>query len=203
LIDLLILNVNRVLRSDERQALFLKQSPEADMVLVDSLLIVILAICVVTDLKSRKIYNAVTMPGTILGLILQIVFHGSLGLGDAALGFAIGFGILLIPYLLGGMGAGDVKLLALVGAFKGMTFVILTSVYMALIGGAIALVLLLLRKGAFERVKRVVFSVVLLRYGVKMSPDMSNDALTAAYPYGVAIAGGAVLSLWLKGWGFV
>lgn len=173
------------------------------MVLVDSLLIVILAICVVTDLKSRKIYNVVTMPGTILGLILQIVFHGSLGLWDAVLGFAVGFGILLIPYLLGGMGAGDVKLLALVGAFKGMTFVLFTSVYMALLGGLIALVLLLLRKGAFERLKRIFFSVTLLRYGVKMSPAVSSESLTSVYPYGVAIAGGAVLSLWLKGWGFV
>jgi prepilin peptidase CpaA len=151
------------LRSDERQAFFSKHSLEADMVAVDSLLIGILAVCVVTDLKSRTIYNAVTFPGTIGGLILQTVFHGVPGLADAVFGLAVGFGILLIPYLLGGMGAGDVKLLAMVGAFKGLAFVLFTSVYMALIGGAIALALLLMRKGVFERLKRVVFSAALLR----------------------------------------
>ncbi|MCC2685130.1 MAG: hypothetical protein K0R75_2029 [Paenibacillaceae bacterium] len=172
------------------------------MVAVDSLLLGILAVCVVTDLKSRTIYNAVTFPGTIAGLILQTVFQGVPGLVDAVFGLAAGFGILLIPYLLGGMGAGDVKLLAMVGAFKGLTFVLFTSVYMALIGGVIALALLLMRKGVFERLKRVVFSAALLRYGVKISP-VGNDAFTAAFPYGVAIAGGALLSLWLKGWGLV
>jgi prepilin peptidase CpaA len=173
------------------------------MVLVDSLLIIILAICVVTDLKSRKIYNTVTFPGIIAGLVLQSMINGFPGLGDAALGFAVGMGVLLIPYLLGGMGAGDVKLLALVGAFKGIAFVLITSVYMALIGGVIALALLLLRKGVIERLKRVVFSVLLIRYGMKISPVMSTDASTASYPYGVAIAGGSVLSLWLKGWGII
>jgi prepilin peptidase CpaA len=173
------------------------------MAFEDIVLIVILTICVVTDLRSRKIYNAVTMPGTIVGFVLQAGINGLPGFLDAVLGCAVGFGILLIPYLLGGMGAGDVKLLALVGALKGVSFVFHASVYMALIGGVIALALLLLRKGVIERFRQIIFSVVLIRYGMKMSPTLSNDALTAAYPYGVAIAGGAVLSLWLKGWGIV
>jgi prepilin peptidase CpaA len=173
------------------------------MVFLDSLLIMILAICVGTDLKSRKIYNVITLPGTLFGFMLQSAIHGVPGFLDSVLGFALGFGLLLIPYLLGGMGAGDVKLLGLVGAFKGVTFVLYASVYMALIGGVIALALLLLRKGVIGRLKQVIYSIVLLRYGVKPSPVLGNDALTAAYPYGVAIAGGSVLSLWLKGWGIV
>ncbi|MDQ0902281.1 MULTISPECIES: prepilin peptidase [unclassified Paenibacillus] len=173
------------------------------MVVVDSLLIIILAICVFTDLKSRKIYNAVTLPGTVIGFMLLSASDGFPGFVDGVLGFVVGFGILLIPYLLGGMGAGDVKLLGLVGAFKGVTFVLLASVYMALIGGVIALALLLLRKGVIERLKQVIFSVVLLRYGMKISSAMKDDAFTAAFPYGVAIAGGAVLSLWLRGWGIL
>ena len=173
------------------------------MIVLDGILILILATCVVTDLKSRKIYNMVTFPGILLAFILHGLIDGIGGLGNAALGFAVGGGVLLIPYLLGGMGAGDVKLLALVGAFKGMTFVLLTSVYMALIGGVIALVLLLLRKRVREILKRILFSMLLLRYGVKMSPASSDDTATSTYPYRVAIAGGSVLSLWLKGWGFV
>jgi prepilin peptidase CpaA len=173
------------------------------MIVLDGILILILAICVVTDLKSRKIYNKVIFPGILTAFILHGFMDGLSGLGIAVLGFTVGFVILLIPYLLGGMGAGDVKLLALVGAFKGMTFVLLTSVYMALIGGMIALVLLLLRKRVREILKRILFSMLLLRYGVKMSPASNNDTVTSTYPYGVAIAGGSVLSLWLKGWGII
>ena len=74
---------------------------------------------------------------------------------------------------------------------------------MALIGGVIALVLLLLRKRVREMLKRTLFSMLLLRYGVKLSPASNNEAITATYPYGVAIAGGSVLGLWLKGWGIL
>lgn len=169
----------------------------------NGVLVTILIICVITDLKNRKIYNKVTFPGVVMAFIINLMQGGALGVAYSLAGFLVGFGLLLIPYLLGGMGAGDVKLLALVGAFKGMTFVLLTSIYMALIGGVIALVLLLLRKRVREILKRTLLSILLLRYGMKTFPASETDARTATYPYGVAIAGGAVLSLWLRGWGIL
>ena len=76
------------------------------------LLIILLGLCVFTDLRDRKIYNAVLMPFLCTAFILNTVISGLPGLEQSILGAALGLGILLIPYLLGGMGAGDVKLLS-------------------------------------------------------------------------------------------
>jgi prepilin peptidase CpaA len=171
--------------------------------LIDGILLTILLICVITDLKSRKIYNKVIAPGLAIAFSVQFAVGGWQALGDAAVGFLVGLSVLLIPYLLGGMGAGDVKLMALVGALKGTMFVLVTSVYMALLGGVIALFVLLCRKGVKKRMQGMLISLIGLRYGMKIPLIADKEAMTASYPYGVAIAGGAVLCLWLKGWGIV
>ncbi|MDB5056102.1 MAG: prepilin peptidase [Bacilli bacterium] len=170
---------------------------------INAVLILVLMISVVTDLKSRKIYNNVIFPGLAAAFAVHFLTGGWVELGEAAIGCFIGFGVLLIPYLLGGMGAGDVKLLALVGALKGTYFVLAASIYMALIGAAIAVVVLLCRKGTGARLWQIVFVLYGLRYGVKIPLFVEKSSLSAAYPYGVAIAGGAVLCLGYKGWGSV
>jgi len=170
--------------------------------LIDGILLAVLLICVVTDLKSRKIYNKVIGPGLVAAFSIHFAAGGWQALGASALGFLVGLSVLLIPYLLGGMGAGDVKLLALVGALKGTMFVLQTSVYMALLGGMIALIVLLCRKGAMSRMRWMTIALNGMRYGMKTPLIIDNEVLKATYPYGVAIAGGAALSLWLKGWGF-
>lgn len=159
-----------------------------------------LLICLVTDLKSRKIYNIVIFPSLLLTFFLHFLSGGFSGLGFSFLGFIVGFAILLIPYFLGGMGAGDVKLLALIGAIKGMQFVIVTSIYMALLGGLIGLLVLLFRKGAIQRIKSIIYSLSCFRSGVRLPLFFDKEGLKTTYPYGVAIAGGAVISLFYKGW---
>lgn len=167
---------------------------------MDAVLLIVLCVCTITDLKCRRIYNKVIFPGLGVIFVLRSWLEGWSGLADAAIGFLAGMGLLLIPYLMGGMGPGDVKLLALVGASHGAWFVLVTSVYMALLGGLIALCILLFRKGAWERIRWLGTSLYALRYGIKM-PLVHKETLESTYPYGVAIAGGAVLCLWLKGGG--
>ncbi|WP_205603786.1 A24 family peptidase [Bacillus mesophilus] len=164
------------------------------------LLLIVLLICLVTDLKSRKIYNKVIFPSLLLTFILHFSLDGLSGLGFSLLGFVVGFSILLIPYFLGGMGAGDVKLLAVIGAMKGMNFVILTSIYMALLGGVIALLVLMFRKGALQRIKSIFYSMSCFRSGVRLPLFLDKEGLKTTYPYGVAITGGALVSLFYKGW---
>ncbi len=163
---------------------------------MDVLLLLILAICVATDLWNRKIYNIIIFPGLILTIVLHIIFGGWQELSSSLLGLSVGLGVLLIPYLMGGMGAGDVKLLALIGAMKGSSVVLITALYMALLGGAIAILILLFRKGAFHRIKSILYSLYCLRFGLRM-PILIKGELQTSYPYGVAIAGGALLCLWL------
>lgn len=161
------------------------------------LLLFIVSVCVATDLYRRKIYNVIIFPGLLLAFMLHLIFDGWLGLGAAIVGFAAGLGILLIPYLLGGMGAGDVKLLALIGAIKGAPFVFYTGIYMALLGAVIAIAILLCQKGIGRRLKVSLYFLYGLRYGFKFPLHIQKHALSIAYPYGVAIAGGAVACLWL------
>lgn len=165
----------------------------------DILLIIVISVCTVTDLKSRTIYNAVIFPTLIAAFIIQTVTGGWIGLANSFMGFTLGLCILIIPYLLGGMGAGDVKLLAVVGALKGVWFVFAASVYMALIGAVMALAIVLFKQGIRERFRSIGYILFCLRF--RLRPNMQGYWTGGAYPYGVAIAGGAAVCLCLKGWG--
>jgi prepilin peptidase CpaA len=74
---------------------------------------------------------------------------------------------------------------------------------MALIGAAIAFTVLLCRKGMGARLQQIAFFLYGLRYGVKIPLFVDKSSLSAAYPYGVAIAGGVALCLGYEGWGSV
>jgi prepilin peptidase CpaA len=166
----------------------------------DLLLLIVMAVCVVTDLRSRKIYNVVIFPSLVFAIGVHALAGGWAGLGYSLLGFAAGLSILLIPYLMGGMGAGDVKLLALVGALQGALFVFEASIYMALFGAVMALGIVLFKSGIRERIRFIGYVLICLRF--RMLPSLEGGYwTTGAYPYGVAIAGGSIVCLWLKGWG--
>lgn len=167
--------------------------------IINITLIFILLICIYTDVKSRKIYNKVIFPSLLFAFTINAFIGGWDSLLHSFLGFLTGLGLLLIPYLMGGMGAGDVKLLALIGALKGVHFVLITSLYMAIVGGIIAIAILLFRKGAVERFKNIIFFLSARRSGVKVPLLLNKDSLKATYPYGVAIAAGAFISLIGKG----
>ncbi|MBI4496876.1 MAG: prepilin peptidase [Chloroflexi bacterium] len=107
---------------------------------VAALVVATLAVC--TDIKCRLVPNLLTFPAMALGLVLHSVTSGWDGLGFASLGLVAGLGLHLLPFLLGRMGAGDVKLLAALGAFLGPSLALWTALYAALFGGVWALVLI-------------------------------------------------------------
>lgn len=83
----------------------------------DMVLLCLAGICAVTDLMKGKVYNAVTVPGLVAGLIFAADRAGSTGLLEVlcSAGFTL---LVLFPfYSAGGLGAGDIKLLAAVSAF--------------------------------------------------------------------------------------
>ncbi len=168
--------------------------------LFNLILIIVLIVCVITDVRKRLIYNKVIFPALILSFLLHLFFNGWSGLGTSLLGFLIGFGILLIPYFMGGMGAGDVKLLALIGALKGPAFVVNTSIYMALLGGVIALGILIFSGGAVKRFRYYISWLYAKKSGLKVPLALTKESMKTSYPYGVAIAGGAILSIVGKVW---
>ncbi|WZL72719.1 prepilin peptidase [Clostridiaceae bacterium 35-E11] len=166
---------------------------------VNLLLILVLLICAITDLKSRKIYNKVIFPSLFLAFSLHLFHGGWERLFSSIEGFFMGFSLLLIPYLFGGIGAGDVKLLALIGALKGVSFVLYTAVYMSILGSILALLILIWGKPAFSNLKSLCYYLIHLKSGLKTSFPFEKKNLSVSYPYGIAIAGGAILQLLLEG----
>lgn len=167
--------------------------------LFDVILILVLIICFITDLKYQKIYNKVIFPALITVLMLHLAFYGYNGLKSFLLGFVVGFSILLIPYFLGGMGAGDVKLLALIGAIKGSAFVLNTALYMAVIGGGMAIVVILFHKESLKCFKQLILWVFSFLQGIRFKLELPTTVLLKKYPYGLAIVSGAVICLIFEG----
>jgi prepilin peptidase CpaA len=168
---------------------------------LNGVLLTVLVISVVTDIKERKIYNKVLFPALLAAFAIQTVEGGLYGTLTAVSGLAVGMAILLIPYLMGGMGAGDVKLLGLVGACKGVGFVLAASVYMALAGVVLSLIVLLCRKGALHRLKWTAIVFCSFHFGIRLPLFADRKAAwSSTAPYGVAISAGAAINLWWRGW---
>jgi prepilin peptidase CpaA len=102
----------------------------------------ILLIAAACDIRSHKIPNWLTIPSFLVAVSYHATCGGVAGLIFSLQGVALGMGIFSIPYLMGGMGAGDVKLMGVVGAFLGMGKVAMALLWTAVIGGLYAIVLL-------------------------------------------------------------
>src|SRR6476660_6881099 len=73
----------------------------------------------VTDIRQRRIPNYLTVPAALAGLLFHSFAPTGWGILTSLGGFAVGFGLLLLPWILGGGGMGDVKLLAALGTWLG------------------------------------------------------------------------------------
>lgn len=97
---------------------------------------------VTEDLWRRTISNWIPAVALVGGLFCQLTAKGWQGLGHAALGVLSGFGVFLIFYLLGGMGGGDVKLMAGFGALLGVGRLLVAAFWTAVLGGLLAAIVL-------------------------------------------------------------
>ncbi|MFZ5448289.1 MAG: A24 family peptidase [Thermodesulfobacteriota bacterium] len=150
------------------------------------------------DLKSRKIPNYLTFGGALAGLVFQWGFRGMPGILDGLAGLGLGFFLLLLPYLVGGMGAGDVKASAALGAWLGLQRAFYFLVYMGVSGGLIILVVWLWQRRLLAGLRQewhFLLNWVLCRPdSSKPPPPMSLKG--NSIPYGVAMAFGMILLCW-------
>lgn len=161
----------------------------------NTILIIALSISLYTDLKQRKIFNSVTVSAAAAGLLYNAAAFGFAGVKLTLCGLVVGMSLLLIPFLMGGIGAGDVKLLGVVGAVKGTVFVINAGLYSAVAGGIFALALLAYRGILVDVFKNTAWGLATLK-----GSFLSEGALTGgSFPYGVAIFAGTAFVL-LSGW---
>jgi prepilin peptidase CpaA len=109
------------------------------------LILVVGLAAVIEDISRRRISNWTSGGAVAAGLILHFAQKGWLGLWHSLLGIGIGFGVFLIFYLLGGMGGGDVKLMAGFGALLGDGNILPAAVIAAISGGLMAVAYLAVR----------------------------------------------------------
>ncbi|MDX9870868.1 MAG: A24 family peptidase [Clostridia bacterium] len=166
------------------------------MLLIDYLLLLVLAVSIYTDIREQKIYNIVLFPAFLLAWAFHFRTGGGTGLLTSLHGAGLGLGLFLIPYVAGGLGAGDVKLLALVGACKGSAFVFTAFFLTALLGGIIALALLIYRGELLKvwvRLKDALIVCIFSSFKVWNLGSL-KDAGSVSFPYGVAIALGSMIT---------
>jgi prepilin peptidase CpaA len=139
------------------------------------------------DLSRRQISNWISGSAFVAGLVLQTVEGGWRGAGSAVLGTLTGAGVFLIFYLLGGMGGGDIKLMAGFGAVLGVKRLLEAALWTAGCGGLLALAVISFRTILELSRKKTTDSA-----GVEV-PQGAQRA--DSIPYAPAIAAGVWLTL--------
>jgi prepilin peptidase CpaA len=166
-------------------------------VLVYLVAILIAATACVTDLRSRRISNRLVVGGAILGLLLNFTSAGWEGCGWSLLGGLLGLALFFPFFALGGMGAGDVKLLACLGTILGPGDLMRVTLVGALLGGAMALVVATTRGRLGDTLKGC---ASLMRFwmaaGLRPSPaHQLSSPETLKIPYAVPVAAGTLVVL--------
>jgi prepilin peptidase CpaA len=152
------------------------------------------------DARSQRIPNYLTLGCALAGLGFQLGFNGLAGAGDGLLGMVLGFGLLILFYARGGMGAGDVKALAALGVWLGARQTLYLFVYMAF-SGVLLIIFYLWRRGAFrgqfKRLRDYLLSWVLLGGRLRGGePAPATPPKAQAIPYAVAMAMGMLVICW-------
>jgi prepilin peptidase CpaA len=162
-------------------------------------LLISLAGCIV-NLRTRHIPNVLTFGSAAAALIFYGVTGGVHGLLAAGGGMLIATLIFFGPFALGGLGAGDVKLLAALGAWLGPMTALWLAAYTAMAGGVLALVVAV----GHGYLRQALTNIWLLlthwrAAGLRPHPDVSLASSTSPrLAYGVAIFFGTVGAIWLR-----
>jgi len=174
-----------------------------------AILLIALAIAVFTDLQRHKVPNWLVASGLLAGLTFQGISPESLGVlhdgGATGLisslgGIAVGFVALLPIYALRAMGAGDVKLMMVVGAFLGPLHTLGAVVLTFAAGGVLAIVAALAQRALGQTLTNLRFMLTQVTARGATGGGMRFEPLqhtAARMPYALAIAAGTLLQLYL------
>jgi prepilin peptidase CpaA len=162
--------------------------------------LIIGTIACVCDLRTRRIPNLLTFGGAALALVYALFVSGPSGLLTSAGGWATGAALFFPMFALGGMGAGDVKLAACLGAWLGPTASLYIALYSALAGGIMAVTVAV----ATGYMRQMFHNVWLLLahwrvVGVRPLPELTlEQSRGPRLPFALPIAAGAVAAIWWR-----
>ena len=142
----------------------------------------------VEDLVRRQVSNWISCTALIAGFVLHLLSEGWRGGLSALLGAITGFAVFLIFYLIGGMGGGDVKLMAGFGAVLGVKRLLEAALWTGACGGVFAALAI-----GFSAVRGMLR--VWMQHESKASKASARQGPLKSIPYAPAIAAGVWLSL--------
>lgn len=156
-----------------------------------------------TDLRSRRIPNIIVFPAALTGFALNALMHGWGGLLFGLKGLGLAFLLLFVPYLVGGMKAGDVKFLMAIGAFLGATDVfraLLATVLCYPVLAAFAVIRERKLRLTWLRFRRVWWNFTgffipgLKLYAIRLDAQDDPQIESVKTPFGVSIAIGTLIA---------
>jgi len=162
--------------------------------------LIVVAVATVSDLRSRRIPNWLVLPFLVAGFVVSGLQHGLHGLAHSAAGLAVGSALFGLLCLMGGMGMGDVKLCAAIGAWVGPSQMLVALVMTGIAGGIIAVGLAIAGGFAtemFQGTGELIFGF--RKRGLTPHPELVlNNPLTRKMPYAPAIAIGTLISFFAR-----
>jgi prepilin peptidase CpaA len=161
---------------------------------------ILLTLACVTDFRTRRIPNVLTLSAAAGALLFHLATGGWAAAGWSLAGLFLGAVLFFPMFALRGMGAGDVKLLAAVGAWLGPGQVAIVAVATSIVGGAIAIIVALAHGYLRKALTNLYLILVHWRVaGVRPLPAVTLDKASGPrLAYALPIAIGTVVTLWLK-----
>jgi prepilin peptidase CpaA len=166
--------------------------------MVEIAALIVAGVACATDLRSARIPNALTFGAVVLAVLYHTAAPDGFGFGRAILGLGVGLLVFFPVFALGGLGAGDVKLMAALGTWLGWQSILQVAVFGALAGGVMALALAL-RRGYLGQAWRNIRMLMThwWLFGVRPLPELTLEAGRGLrLPYALPIAAGLVVTLW-------
>jgi prepilin peptidase CpaA len=167
---------------------------------VEAFAVVTVCVACLYDVSTSRIPNALTFTTAALGLLFHVLAPAGAGWSHALLGLIAGLAVFFPMFALGAMGAGDVKLMAAVGAWIGALSILNVALYGSVAGGVLAVIVALRQRYLTQALTNV---KMLLAFwwveGIKPFPALtleSKDSLRL--PYALAIAAGLAVTLWQR-----
>lgn len=168
------------------------------MTIAEAVAVAVVIVACVCDVRTSRIPNVLTFTAIGLALAFHVIVGG--GAPYAALGLVVGLAVFFPMFALGAMGAGDVKLMAALGAWIGWKAILLVALYGSLAGGALGIVIGLRRRYLRKALSNL---KMLATYwwveGVKPLPALTLEAKDSQrLPYALAIAAGLAVTVWQR-----
>jgi prepilin peptidase CpaA len=164
--------------------------------LITALLTFVVACCAV-DVRIRRIPNAISAPAIVIGVAINGLYFGPAGLLASTGGIMVMVGVLIVPFALGGIGAGDVKMMAAVGAFLGPRLAVLGLALGMGVGGIIMGVHLVRLGRLTEKIRarqEMISSALVMRSIVPLRVA-ADDPGAISLPYSVPLGLGTAAAI--------